>query len=211
MMGFYPSGRTKVSQSNIFFKNPTFTLIIDLSPSNLFLDDQASTALVLNGVDLKEDLSPGRDLFSNDGIINPYLEDPLFDSFDGSYFSDRIPDGSEIALNSCASNFSPSRKARKRENADECSSPNSEDSTPKLPSLDSFDLLQEAQKRRWCSKTGLTGVDFFTLVCAYSGSRADEDTYWHVSGYLCESSLPKITMPSYRDGSVSTDEARHYF
>ena len=173
----------------------------------MFLDDQASTALILNGVDPTADFSTDRDLFSNDGIINPGLEDLSFNSFDESDSSGRIPDGPETATNICAS---PLRKTRKRENADACSSPESEDSDPKLPSLDAFDLLQEAQKRRWCSKTGISVADF-VLVCAYSGWEADEDTYWHVSGYLCEFLLPEISVLNYRDGTASTDGARHYF
>lgn len=109
----------------------------------------------------------------------------MFSSFDDLNSSGQTPGTPEIASNSCASNFSPSRKIRRRANADECSSSNSEDSTSKLPSLDAYDMLQEAQKRRYCSKAGALAVTLIP-VCAFSGSRAGETGYWQVAGYVCE-------------------------
>lgn len=131
------------------------------------------------------DISLDGNLLNNEGIINSALDDPLLNGFDESFFSDLPLDGAEIALNNCASIFSPSRKIRKRENGERCSASGSDDSNPRLPSLDAGDLAQEAQKRKWCSHTGMSVTEFY-LVCAYSGQRVDESYFLHVAGYLRE-------------------------
>ena len=150
--------------------------IIDLSPSTLFLNDESLPELIFNDVDSNLNISQNENLLNNDRIVNPDLEDTVFDNYDELNSFGQISGNAEIASNSCVSNFSSSRKFRKRANANECSSFDFRISTPKLFLFDIDDLLQKAQTRRFCSTAEIVETEF-TLMCAYAEWQADENTF----------------------------------
>lgn len=167
--------------------------MIDLLPSDYYLVDEASPTLVLNDVDPQQDISSDEGLFSSDGAISSASEDPFLDDLDESNSLEQPPDGPEIASTSCISTFSPSGKSRKRE--DQCDARDSVGSSPKLPAItDLEDMLQEAMQRKFCSQNTILGAGFIP-VCAYSKQPADQNTFWHVSGYLCEFTATQCFCP----------------
>lgn len=161
----------------------TWILVQGSSPSDFYLNDEASPPLALNELAPKQDVSLDGNLFSNDGTVNAAQEDPLLNNSDESFSSNQFPDDAEVASTSCLSNFSPSGKSRKRE--DRCNSLDPLDPNLSWPTLgDIDDMLQKALQRKFCSQILLPIADFIP-ICAYSGQSAD-DNFWHVSGYLCE-------------------------
>lgn len=168
----------------------TFVLIEGLLPSDLFLNDGSSLALASSEVDSDLDISIGENLLGNSGVIDgvdPAWESPFLEDINDSFSNTQISMDAEFASNDCARTLPPSRKIRKR--VDECDAVNPVNPVepdPKLPTLESIeDMLQESLQRKWCSEHMFPGlVD--TLVCAFSGQMTPVDSFFHVSGHLCE-------------------------